>query len=68
MLLPTFPEIDSSLGNLHVRQDLTLHSVTVLFKPWHHWDVDTYQVRVTDLLVHFVEPGGSIVGIKVLGR
>lgn len=65
--LPTFSEVDSSLGNLHVRQDLTNHSVTVAFKPWHLWDWDTEQIQMTNLLLHFVEPDGTVAGIKVLG-
>ena len=63
-LLPTSPEVSSSLGTLHIRQDLTNHSVSIYFKHWNLWHVDTSQVEISKNVIHFVEPDGEIVGIK----
>ena len=62
--LPTFPETSVSMGSLYVRHDLVDLSVTVYVKPWYLWDLDTQQVQVTTAVYHFVEPEGTLVGVK----
>ena len=48
----------------YVRIDLRQNSVTTAFKPRFSWHVDTLEERISHNLVHFVEPGGRIVGTK----
>ncbi len=64
--LPISPEVSTDLSNLQIRFDLINRSVSVYFKHWTLWDVDTAQVEISDSLIHFVEPiGNTLVGIKV---
>ena len=63
--LATFPEVSSFLGNIHIRQCLSTHSVTIYFKDWNLWHDSTQQVEISDSLIHFIEPGSAIVGVKI---
>lgn len=62
-----FPAIESSCGSLDMRQDLTDHAVTIYFRDWESWDMVTKEVEINELLIHFVESSGEVVGIKVFG-
>ena len=63
-LLPISPEVSTDLSNQHIRFDLINKSVSVYFKDWTLWAVDTSQVEITEFLIHFIQPDGEIVGIK----
>ena len=67
-LLPISPEVSTNLSNLHIRFDLVNRSVSVYFKDWNLWDVSTQEVEITDSLIHFLEPGSAIVGIKLFSN
>ncbi len=67
MNISNFPAIQSSFGNIAMRQDLTDHAVTIYFKEQDSWDQDTKEVQINEMLIHFVETSGAIVGIKVFG-
>ena len=58
-------EIDMTLGANLVRTDLDQNSVTVGFRPWFEWDVDTRQVEVQTGVIHFIQPDNSIIGLRV---
>lgn len=62
-----FYAIESTFGNLDMRQDLTDHAVTIYLKDWDSWDMDTKEVEINEMLIHFVETSGDVVGIKVFG-
>ena len=47
-----------------VRIDLHHKCVTTAFTNWFSWHVDTAQVEVASGVFHFVEPDGTLVGIK----
>ena len=64
LLLPTFPEVSSIQGSIHIRQDLTTHSITVYFKDWTLWDENTVEVHISGSLLHFIESDGNLAGIK----
>jgi len=49
---------------LFVRIDLGQQNITTGFKEWFSWNVDTRQQQVSSNIIHFIEPGGQIVGIK----
>ncbi len=63
--IQNFPTIEISAGDLHLRQSLNEHAITIYLKHWLCWDVDTREVQVSEQLIHFVEPNGEIVGLKV---
>ena len=48
----------------YVRIDLHSNSVTTAFTDWFNWHVDTVQVEVASGVFHFVQPDGTLVGIK----
>jgi hypothetical protein len=58
-------EIEMTLGAILVRTDLDQNSVTVGFRPWFEWDVDTRQVEVQTGVIHFIQPDNSIIGLRV---
>ena len=62
------PEISTVCGNLFVRHDLIHNSVSVYFKHWNLWDVDTSQVELSENVIHFIQPNEEIVGIKVFSN
>lgn len=59
------PEISSSLGSLKMRQYLLNHSVTIGFKNFLTWDIDTEQVQISKTVIHFIQADGEWVGLKV---
>ena len=64
----SFPELSGAFGHLQTRHDLLNHSITIGFKEWMSWDVDTDQIQISETLIHFVEPDERIVGIKVFSE
>ena len=62
--LPTYPEIESSLGVLHIRQGLIDHSTTILLSDPNQWSPNTEQVWINDRIMHFVDPDGNVLGIN----
>ncbi len=64
----SFPELSGAFGHLVTRHDLVNHSITIGFKKWMDWDVDTDQIQISETLIHFVESDGQIVGIKVFSE
>lgn len=62
--LPAFPAIESSLGNLKIRQSLNTQSITIEIKPSNLWGLDTKQISINSKLIHFVD-SDEVVGIKV---
>jgi hypothetical protein len=65
--LPFFPMIESSLGNLKIRQSLKTHTITIEIKNSNIWGLDTNQIEVNKNLIHFVD-SGEVVGIKVFSE
>ena len=63
--LATFPEIDGILGTLRIRYDIENKCMTIGLKEFQQWHPDTEQVQISDSLIHFIEPGSAIVGVKV---
>ena len=63
--IPLPPEIASSFGKLKLRQDLINYSITVGIKDFDEWDLDTEQVQISKTIIHFVQPNGELVGLKV---
>ena len=63
--LPHSPEMISAFGNLSIRQDLINHSVTIGIKDWSLWDLDTEQIQFSKSIIHFIQPDGELVGLKV---
>ena len=59
-----FLELCIDPGELFVRVDLRQKSITTGFKDWFSWHVDTVQQQTAQNTIHFIEPGGRIVGIK----
>lgn len=59
-----FLELCVDPDGLFVRIDLHHKSITTSFKEWISWHVDTAQVEVASGVFHFIEPNGSLVGIK----
>ena len=49
---------------LLARIDLQQGTLTTAFKDWFSWHWDTEQVAVAHNLIHFIEPDGTLVGIK----
>ncbi len=66
--LPTFPEIVLSSGTLHIRHDLTNQNITIGLIAFDQWHIDTVEVQVNAQLIHFVEPGSAIVGVKIFSN
>ena len=58
-------EIEMTLGNLLVRTDLDQNSVTLGFRQWFEWDVDTRQIEIDTGLIHFIQPDETIVGLRI---
>ena len=58
-------EIEMTLGAILVRTDLDQNSVTVGFKPWFEWDVNTEQVRIDAGVIHFIQPDNTIIGLRI---
>jgi hypothetical protein len=65
--LPFFPMIESSLGNLKIRQSLNTHAITIEIKNSNLWGLDTKQIEMNKNLIHFVD-SGEVVGIKVFSE
>ena len=69
---PTLQRISSetqvTTGTLLVRFDFDRQWLTVGFRPWFDWHVDTAQAAVSPGLVLFLEPGGCAVGLKAFGQ
>ena len=65
--LPFFPMIESSLGNLKIRQSLITHAITIEIKNSNLWGLDTKQIEMNKNLIHFVD-SGEVVGIKVFSE
>ncbi|GAA0406237.1 hypothetical protein GCM10009133_13600 [Cocleimonas flava] len=63
--IQTKPEMSSAFGSLSMRQDLINHSVTIGLKDWSLWDLDTEQVQFSKSIIHFIQPDGELVGLKV---
>ena len=63
--LPHSPEMITAFGNLSIRQDLINHSVTIGFKNFTDWDLDTEQIQFSKSIIHFIQPDGELVGLKV---
>lgn len=59
-------EMQITTGRLLMRLDFDRQWLTVAFRPWFDWHVDTKQIPIAPGLIHFVEPTGRTVGIKVL--
>ena len=57
--------IEMTLGKLLVRTDLDQNSVTVGFRQWFEWDVDTRQVEIAPGVIHFIQPDDTIIGLRV---
>ncbi len=66
--VPQSPEIETSFGSLSIRQDLDNHSVTIGLKDFLTWDVDTEQVLISKTIIHFIQPDGELVGLKVFSH
>ena len=58
-------ELEMTLGKLLVRTDLDQTSVTVGFRQWFEWDVDTRQVVIAPGVIHFIQPDDTIIGLRV---
>jgi len=65
--LPPFPMIESSMGNLKIRQSLKPHAITIELMNSNLWNFETKQVRVNSKLIHFVD-SGVVVGIKAFSE
>ena len=63
--IPHSPEMASSFGKLKIRQDLINYSITIGFKDFTDWHLDTIEVQISPTIIHFVEPDGELVGLKV---
>ena len=63
--LPHSPEISTAFGNLSMRQDLINHSVTIGLRDYTDWHLDTEQVQISSSIIHFIQPDGELVGLKV---
>ena len=59
-----FLELSVPVAGHYVRIDLHEGTVTTAFRPWFSWHPDTRQQRISDQLVHFVEPDGRLVGVR----
>jgi len=59
-------EMQITTGKLLARFDFDRQWLTLAFRPWFDWHVDTCQISIAPGVIHFVEPTGHIVGIKVL--
>jgi len=59
------PELDTSMGGLRSRTNLDDHSISIYLRNWSDWHWDTEQVSISPQVIHFVEPNGNIVGLKV---
>ena len=66
--LPHSPEMITAFGNLSIRQDLINHAVTIGIKDWSLWDIDTQQIQFSESIIHFIQPDGELVGLKVFGE
>jgi hypothetical protein len=66
-LLSHPPELSGHLGNLSIRSSLEDFSIIVGMKGWNTWHLDTQQKFIAPNLIHFLEPDGTIVGIKCFG-
>ncbi len=64
---PLFPTIESSMGNLKIRQSLNPHAITVEIVNSNLWNLDTQQIRINSKLIHFVDCG-VVVGIKAFSE
>lgn len=64
--IPHSPELDQAFGTLHLRQDLINQCITIGIKRFNDWDIDTKEVQISPTVIHFVQPDGELVGIKVL--
>lgn len=60
------PEIFTNFGRLQLRQNLINHSVTIGIKNFSDWDEGTEQVKISKSVIHFIQPNGELVGLKVL--
>ncbi|MEN8174242.1 MAG: hypothetical protein ABFS23_00675 [Pseudomonadota bacterium] len=58
-------EVHITTGQLIARFDFEQQWLTVAFRPWFDWHVDTAEVSAGPGLVYFVEPDGETVGIKI---
>ncbi len=63
--IQTKPEMSASFGSLQIRQDLLNYSVTIGFKDFSSWHPDTEQVQISKKVIHFIQPDGEWVGLKV---
>ena len=59
------PEMTSSFGSLATRQDLENYSITIGIKDFESWHLDTEQVQISNTVIHFIQPDGELVGLKV---
>ena len=63
--IPIPPEIASSFGKLKIRQDLVNYSITIGIIDFEEWDVDTEQIQISKTVIHFIQPNGELVELKV---
>jgi hypothetical protein len=59
------PELNGSIGTLKFRSNLDENSITVGLKDFRAWNLDTLQFQISDTLIHFIEPDGKLVGIRI---
>ena len=59
------PELASAFGKLQLRQDLINQCITIGIKKFNDWNINTKEVKVSDSVIHFSEPDGVLVGVKV---
>ena len=60
-----FSDMYVTTGALNVRFDFEQQWLTVAFLPWFDWHIDSVQAELAPGLVHFIEPDGRIVGVKI---
>ncbi len=53
------------LASLAIRQDLLNFAVTIGIKDFSFWDLDTEQIQISETVIHFIQPDGELVGLKV---
>jgi len=59
------PELIQDFGSLHLRQDLINQCITIGIKEFNDWDIDTKEVEISKTVIHFIEPDGELVGVKI---
>ena len=57
-----------STGSLKVRCDFDRKSVTIGLREFFEWHVDTIESHIAPQILHFVEPDGTLVGLKIFSK